>query len=116
MEYALLVTLIAAVVIGAVSFLGINVGTSFSGVTEAFDGATSPTPFEAKNGAGDVQFEIKDGKVVIGEVNAADGWTATTKEKKNGVAVVTFKKPGTTVKARGRIINGELKMNTWVKK
>ena len=42
-EYALLVTLIAAVVIGAVSFLGIKVGTSFSGVTEAFGGAASPT-------------------------------------------------------------------------
>ncbi len=128
MEYALLVTLIAAVVIGAVSFLGIKVGTSFSGTAEALDGEASSTTtlpvtqeerVEAKNGAGDVRFEEVGGEVRIAEVNSADGWTAKITKDNGSRAVIRFYNSETKerVFARGRINGkGKLVTNTWVKK
>jgi Flp pilus assembly pilin Flp len=123
-EYTLLVTLIAVAVIGAVSFLGSNIGTSLSDTAEALGSAPSPTTTSpvtqeerrGRDGVGDVQFEEVGGEVRIAEVDSADGWTAKTTKDNGSKAVIRFtnSETGERVIVRGWI-NKKGRLKTSVK-
>ena len=119
-EYALLVTLIAVAVIGAVSFLGSNIGTSLSDTAEALGGELPVTQEEhrGRDGVGDVQFEEVGGEVRIAEVDSADGWTAKTLRDNGSVAKIRFtnSETGERVIVKGWINpKGRLKTSVRVK-
>jgi len=129
-EYALLVALISAVLIGGVAVLGHGVGSSFTVAGGAFSENGSPTTtapttttttmvthekrVDAK-GAGDVRFEEVGGKIRIGDVSAADGWTSKV-TKDNGRRVTIRFTNSTTherVIVKGWITRkGQLKTST----